>query len=1211
MTNSPPTQNGDPAELQRLVDEQRHIAEIGRLVGSTLDIADVFPQVAGIARELVSADRMVIAFITEDGSELVDQFIDGAGSEDQLLGMRTPVKTDDPFNDLLHENTPYVRTGKELENFNKTSPDEQSRQALGLKSPMLIPLVWQGSSYGLLTFRAFDPDAFGDHQIELGQQIATQVAGGVASANQYAKLERESLEKEQLANIRRIAGSSLDLAEIFTPFAKQARLLIPADRVILTAMDSDGTVIDRYVDGIEIRDSKTPLKSIVLDAEIIEQIRVNRSYFLANGEQYEKYVVDRPEELARYAVGLRAMLSIPLVWRGELVGSLTFRSTDPDAFSDRDIETAELVSNQIASAIHASNQYRLLEKESLNRKRLGEIGRIVSSTLELNSVFSAFVDTVRELIPFDRLTVSTIDPVSGRILASHISGQSIAQTKLSSPISLEKSIVPASVYRDHQVLVSNAETLAKRSKTDIASDNRSRIAEGFISAMIVPVVLQGDFTGTIIFRSTEADPYNQEHVELAEQIAAQIAGVIASSQQRSLLQAESTDRRRLADEQSRIAEIGRIVNSTLDLNEVYSLVVEQARELLPFDRCVITLLSEDRQTLTDEFVEGPGDQAGIQKPYGYNPLQQHVIETGIAYVWNAVDSDALGNTEFDQHLRELGLKSILISPLKWQQEVFGLLTFRSAEVSVYDEHQLEMANQIAAQIAGAVAMSKQYQQLAISEATYRDLVESAHIIIWRMDSEGRFSYVNKAFETVLGYSSEEILGTHYWNLQSANQREGAEQRFSERTNSGVHNTGETTYISKSGAEVHLSYSSYAVSDSDGTFTGVRGVALDVTAERQARDELNIQAAAIEEASDAMVILLPDTTIGYVNNAFVEQMGYSRSEVIGQPSSILRSASSSNAVYERIWETVRAGKIWRGTIFSSRKNGSTFTIDASLNPVFGEDGSIASYVSIRRDVTERIQAEQDRQARAELDAQNQQLQEINEQRNEFFSTVSHELRTPLTAVTAFSDILSRNRSGNLTTGQLDQLDVIRRNSRSLINLVEDMLDMSRLSSRSLRIDRSSVEVDEMILSSIESLEPTAREGNHVLNFTSRTEGLSIDADKGRLVQVLSNLLTNACKYSHDGTQINVSTSTDGESVELKVSDSGFGMSAVDLKGLFSPFYRSLRDEVRVQAGTGLGMSISKTLVELHDGSIEVESVIDEGTTVTVKLPGVVNVSDSTS
>jgi GAF domain-containing protein len=415
VTDTPPIQNSDPAELQRLVDEQRQIVEIGRLVGSTLDIVDVFPQVAGISRELVSADRMVIAVISEDGLELVDRHIHGfIVPEDEFRGRR-PISESDAYHSLVIDNVSVVYSGDDLKNYNSNAEEESARKQTGLNALMMTPLIWQGESHGVLAFRAFDSDAFGPHQIELAQQIANQIAGGVASANQYGKLERESLEKEQLAEIRRIAGSSLVLGDIFTPFAKQVRLLVPADRLILTTIDADGAVIDRYVDGVDVRDSITPPKSFVLDASIFEQISENLTHFTSNGEEYEKYVLDRPEEVARYAAGLRAILSLPLVWRGELVGSLTLRSTDPEAFGEQDIEIASLIANQIASAIHAANQYRLLENEALNRKRLGEIGRIVSSTLELDSVLSAFVDTAHELVPFDRLAISLIDAQTGHM----------------------------------------------------------------------------------------------------------------------------------------------------------------------------------------------------------------------------------------------------------------------------------------------------------------------------------------------------------------------------------------------------------------------------------------------------------------------------------------------------------------------------------------------------------------------------------------------------------------------------------------------------------------------------------------------------------------------------------------------------------------------------------------------------------------------------
>jgi GAF domain-containing protein len=272
--------------------------------------------------------------------------------------------------------------------------------------------------------------------MEIGQQIASQIAGAVATAIQYAELQRESLEHEQFAEIRRIVGSSLDIDEIFESFAKQTRMLVPADRLILTTIDHKSEVIGRHVDGMAINESVTPTLSPVIRDDIYQGINGNEALFALNGETYEQYVLDEPDELARFAAGLRALLSIPLMWRGDLVGSLTFRSKDPAAYGERDIQIAKRIADHIASAVHSSNQFRSLEQESQQREQLAEIGRIISSTTNLENVFSAFVDAANKLIPFDRLAISTIDVESGEISDAHVAGHRFAIGDLSGPFSL-------------------------------------------------------------------------------------------------------------------------------------------------------------------------------------------------------------------------------------------------------------------------------------------------------------------------------------------------------------------------------------------------------------------------------------------------------------------------------------------------------------------------------------------------------------------------------------------------------------------------------------------------------------------------------------------------------------------------------------------------------------------------------------------------------
>ncbi|MEE8045894.1 MAG: HAMP domain-containing sensor histidine kinase, partial [Dehalococcoidia bacterium] len=256
----------------------------------------------------------------------------------------------------------------------------------------------------------------------------------------------------------------------------------------------------------------------------------------------------------------------------------------------------------------------------------------------------------------------------------------------------------------------------------------------------------------------------------------------------------------------------------------------------------------------------------------------------------------------------------------------------------------------------------------------------------------------------------------------------------------------------------------------------------------------------------------------------------------------------------------------------------------------------------RDITELVRAEKDREINRDLDAQNKQLLQLNEQRQEFFSTVSHELRTPLTSVIAFADILSKNREGTLSSLQLEHLDVIKRNGRNLNQLIEDMLDFSRLSTDQLKLEKSEFEIHSLLDSVVESLEPMAERRSQKLSVEPSRESIWVSADHGRIVQILSNLVTNSCKYSPSNSRVTVRVRKDDSNLRITVADEGFGIPPDDLGEIFSPFFRSDQIRVREELGTGLGLAISKTLVELHGGSIEVESSLNVGTDITVTLPG---------
>ena len=250
----------------------------------------------------------------------------------------------------------------------------------------------------------------------------------------------------------------------------------------------------------------------------------------------------------------------------------------------------------------------------------------------------------------------------------------------------------------------------------------------------------------------------------------------------------------------------------------------------------------------------------------------------------------------------------------------------------------------------------------------------------------------------------------------------------------------------------------------------------------------------------------------------------------------------------------------------------------------------------------LQLASEREARLRLDLKNKELQQENLARTMFLSSVSHELRTPLTAVIAFTDLLRRNRHDNLVQEDIDMLNVVSRNGEHLRTLVDDLLDMSRFELGKAPLKRESFDLSELIGDVHTSVQPLL-DAKHQSLVSETPDGESrIFADRQRLAQALSNLLSNACKYSEDGSAIEISLGTTDDGYQISVRDSGSGIPEREMSRLFQPFFRSAAHRASGIQGSGLGLFISKLLVEAHEGHISVVSAEGEGTTVTIRLPG---------
>jgi signal transduction histidine kinase len=241
-------------------------------------------------------------------------------------------------------------------------------------------------------------------------------------------------------------------------------------------------------------------------------------------------------------------------------------------------------------------------------------------------------------------------------------------------------------------------------------------------------------------------------------------------------------------------------------------------------------------------------------------------------------------------------------------------------------------------------------------------------------------------------------------------------------------------------------------------------------------------------------------------------------------------------------------------------------------------------------------------RERAEAESRELQRVALAKSDFLTTVSHELRTPLTSILAFADVLKRNHPGNLIAKQERQLGIIQRNGRRLAVMIDDLLDATNLEQSKFELQPVLFDVGDVIAELTESFAPILAVQKQRLKLDLPDQGVEMFADQVRLSQVISNLVTNASKYSHEGSEIKVSVELENEhEVVIRVEDEGIGVSAADLTQIFGAFYRADNEVTRAQSGTGIGLYFCRMIVQYHSGEISAESTPDEGTTITMRLP----------
>ena len=306
--------------------------------------------------------------------------------------------------------------------------------------------------------------------------------------------------------------------------------------------------------------------------------------------------------------------------------------------------------------------------------------------------------------------------------------------------------------------------------------------------------------------------------------------------------------------------------------------------------------------------------------------------------------------------------------------------------------------------------------------------------------------------------------------------------------------------------------------------------------------------------------------------------------------------------------------WDGELVHTCADGSQITVFSHQEIHKDEEGKPESILEVDNDITERKKAEEDlklyqenleelvKRRTAELELEKERAESADRLKSAFLATMSHELRTPLNSIIGFSGILMQERPGPLNMEQKKQLGMVQNSSRHLLSLINDVLDLSKIEAGQLTVQFESFDLPEVIRKVAETNKPHADKKNIQIGVSISGDVRTIISDKLRVEQILLNLVNNAIKFTEKGS-VNIDCAHIGKEIFIKITDSGIGIENEKLDKIFKPFTQIDTGLTRTFEGTGLGLSICKKLLDLLDGSIEVESVFGEGSTFTVRLPEV--------
>ena len=503
-----------------------------------------------------------------------------------------------------------------------------------------------------------------------------------------------------------------------------------------------------------------------------------------------------------------------------------------------------------------------------------------------------------------------------------------------------------------------------------------------------------------------------------------------------------------------------------------------------------------------------------------------------------------------------------------------------AVLVVADRHKYEQELLLARRNAEASVAAHQLARKELQES--RDVLSlamrGARMGAWSHEPKSGKFWWSRELEALAGYAEGRFAKMRggFFELIHPGDLAALNEAVDRAVASGDDYVAEFRFLHASGDWCWMEGRGRATYDERGEPLTIYGLGIDITERKEAQTVLLRQAAIFEHLSDAIVITDLRGNITDFNVGGERMLGYRMGEILGKPVSMFHPPEDALRIRREALAALAAEGTWRSELPFVRRDGSRGVCETVVKPLANARGDVYGAVSVNRDITERRRAEQ------QLKRLNLELSKADRRKDEFLATLAHELRNPLAPMRNVLEIL---RLKEFADPQLNwSRDVFDRQLQHMTHLVDDLLEVSRITQGKLELRKQRLELARSMQSAMEAARPTVQASSHHLSVTLPREPLYLDADPTRLSQMILNLLNNAAKYTPPGGSISLAAEREGDQAVIVVRDSGIGIPPEHLGSVFEMFSQLAPALDRSQGGLGIGLALVRGLAELHGGTV---------------------------